>query len=148
MLFCCLYFLTAATRGYDGPYSSHLGVLPKEQNDCLGNTRSVTGHMIKDRVLERLVKQKRKRAKVDLIPILSSECEVVTTGFFQFLGMAEPEDYDVIVIGGGAVGLSTAYNLALRDPKPKVLVLEKHSFFNDSGSSNDICRFFRTVCSS
>ncbi len=33
--------------------------------------------------------------------------------------------YDIIVIGGGCVGLSTAYKLNLRYPQKKILVLEK-----------------------
>lgn len=34
-------------------------------------------------------------------------------------------DYDIIIIGGGIVGLATAYKLNLRFPQKKVLVLEK-----------------------
>ncbi|MEL6697865.1 MAG: L-2-hydroxyglutarate oxidase [Bacteroidota bacterium] len=39
--------------------------------------------------------------------------------------MENIESYDVIVIGGGIVGLSSAYKLQLRNPDLKILVLEK-----------------------
>lgn len=35
--------------------------------------------------------------------------------------------YDFIIIGAGLVGLSTAYRLQLKDPRSKILVLEKES---------------------
>lgn len=52
-------------------------------------------------------------------------------------------NYDVIVIGGGPIGLSAAYNCAKAGQK--VLVLERFNFFNQSGSSNDMVRMFRTM---
>lgn len=52
-------------------------------------------------------------------------------------------DYDVIVIGGGPMGLAAAYNCAKAGQS--VLVLEQFNFFNQSGSSNDLVRMFRTM---
>lgn len=49
--------------------------------------------------------------------------------------------YDVIVIGGGAMGLATAYHLGKR--KAKTLVLEQFTFLNQLGSSAGISRQFR-----
>jgi monomeric sarcosine oxidase len=51
------------------------------------------------------------------------------------------ENYDVIVIGGGAIGLATAYHLAQR--KAKTLVLEQFTFVNQLGSSAGVSRQFR-----
>lgn len=50
-------------------------------------------------------------------------------------------EYDIIIVGGGAVGLSTAYHLA--NTKKKVLVLEQFGFFNNAGSSAGASRQFR-----
>jgi glycine/D-amino acid oxidase-like deaminating enzyme len=49
--------------------------------------------------------------------------------------------YDVIVIGGGSMGLSTAYHLGKR--KIKTLVLEQFRFINQLGSSAGVSRQFR-----
>ncbi|OCH90039.1 FAD/NAD(P)-binding domain-containing protein [Obba rivulosa] len=57
--------------------------------------------------------------------------------------MSADEVYDVIVIGGGPMGLSTAYECAKAGQK--VLVLEKSVFFNQAGSSGDLVRMFRTA---
>jgi sarcosine oxidase / L-pipecolate oxidase len=51
--------------------------------------------------------------------------------------------YDVVVIGGGPVGLASAYQCAKAGRS--VLVLERFNFFNQSGSSNDLVRMFRTM---
>jgi glycine/D-amino acid oxidase-like deaminating enzyme len=52
------------------------------------------------------------------------------------------QDYfDVIVIGGGAIGLATAYELGKR--KTKTLVLEQFTFMNQLGSSAGVSRQFR-----
>ncbi len=53
--------------------------------------------------------------------------------------------FDVIVVGGGAMGLSAAYSCA-RTGK-RVLVLEQFRFFNERGSSKGLSRFFRIVYS-
>jgi glycine/D-amino acid oxidase-like deaminating enzyme len=49
--------------------------------------------------------------------------------------------YDVIVIGGGPIGLSTAYHLSKRNSR--TLVLEQFTFFNQLGSSAGVSRQFR-----
>ncbi|KAI0410482.1 hypothetical protein F5X98DRAFT_385563 [Xylaria grammica] len=51
--------------------------------------------------------------------------------------------FDVIVVGGGPVGLATAYEVAMTGAR--VIVLEKNNFFNHAGSSNDLARMFRTM---
>ncbi|HBV15841.1 FAD-dependent oxidoreductase [Chryseobacterium carnipullorum] len=51
------------------------------------------------------------------------------------------ENYDVIVIGGGAIGLATAYHLGQR--KADTLVLEQFTFVNQLGSSAGVSRQFR-----
>lgn len=50
-------------------------------------------------------------------------------------------NYDVIVIGGGPIGLSTAYHLSKRNTR--TLVLEQFTFFNQLGSSAGVSRQFR-----
>ncbi|WP_281987677.1 FAD-dependent oxidoreductase [Aquimarina aggregata] len=50
-------------------------------------------------------------------------------------------DYDIIIIGGGAMGLSTAAELSTSGKK--TLVLEQFGFFNDKGSSAGLSRQFR-----
>lgn len=57
--------------------------------------------------------------------------------------MAGEPQYDVIVVGGGPMGLSAAYHCAKAGQR--VLVLERFNFFNQSGSSNDLVRMFRTM---
>lgn len=49
--------------------------------------------------------------------------------------------YDIVIIGGGAIGLATAAELA--SSKKKVLVLEQFGFFNQKGSSAGMSRQFR-----
>jgi sarcosine oxidase/L-pipecolate oxidase len=53
------------------------------------------------------------------------------------------DQYDVIVVGGGPIGLAAAYECARRGSA--VLLLERFNFFNQSGSSNDLVRMFRTM---
>jgi sarcosine oxidase/L-pipecolate oxidase len=53
------------------------------------------------------------------------------------------ETYDVVVVGGGPVGLATAYESAKAGKK--VLLLEQYNLFNQSGSSGDLVRMFRTM---
>ncbi|WP_181785503.1 FAD-dependent oxidoreductase [Streptomyces phytophilus] len=55
----------------------------------------------------------------------------------------KPLRFDVIVIGGGLLGLSAAYNCA-REGK-RVAVIERSNFYNQSGSSGDLIRMFRTM---
>ena len=51
------------------------------------------------------------------------------------------DTYDVIVIGGGAVGLAAAHECGARNRR--VLVVEAGTFFNDDGSSSGATRQFR-----
>ncbi|GGD73632.1 N-methyltryptophan oxidase [Emticicia aquatilis] len=51
------------------------------------------------------------------------------------------KNYEVIVIGGGAMGLSTAYHLGKK--KTDTLVLEQFRFINQMGSSAGVSRQFR-----
>ena len=51
------------------------------------------------------------------------------------------QNYDVIVIGGGPMGLSTAFHLSKR--KARTLLLEQFTFFNQLGSSAGMSRQFR-----
>src|SRR5229473_942098 len=51
--------------------------------------------------------------------------------------------YDIVVIGGGPIGLASAYQCAKAGKS--VLLLEQFNFFNQSGSSNDLVRMFRTM---
>jgi sarcosine oxidase / L-pipecolate oxidase len=53
------------------------------------------------------------------------------------------KDYDVVVVGGGPIGLASAYQCAKAGKS--VLLLERFNFFNQSGSSNDLVRMFRTM---
>jgi sarcosine oxidase/L-pipecolate oxidase len=55
--------------------------------------------------------------------------------------MNKMQVYDLIVIGGGPVGLSTAYHAAVRGLK--TLVIEKFGYFNNLGSSAGYSRQFR-----
>lgn len=57
--------------------------------------------------------------------------------------MTESEKYDLVVVGGGPLGLSTAYNCAKAGKK--VLLLERFVLFNQSGSSAGLIRMFRTM---
>ncbi|KAG8157375.1 hypothetical protein KVR01_012759 [Diaporthe batatas] len=51
--------------------------------------------------------------------------------------------YDAIIIGGGPIGLATAYEVAKAGAS--AIVLEQNNFFNHAGSSNDLARMFRTM---
>lgn len=48
-------------------------------------------------------------------------------------------EYDVIIVGGGVIGLGAAYHAAFVDKK-KVLVLEQFEFFTQAGASSLINR--------
>ena len=54
-----------------------------------------------------------------------------------------PAQVDVVVVGGGPVGLSTAHECAKEGKK--VAILEKFVLYNASGSSADFMRMFRTM---
>ena len=45
--------------------------------------------------------------------------------------------YDYIIIGAGIVGLATAVNLVNKDPKLKILVLEKENSLGKHQSGNN-----------
>ncbi|KAK9811904.1 hypothetical protein WJX72_012196 [[Myrmecia] bisecta] len=51
--------------------------------------------------------------------------------------------FDVVVVGGGPVGLATALECA--KAHVSVLVVERFSLFNYSGSSGDLVRMFRLM---
>lgn len=51
--------------------------------------------------------------------------------------------FDVVVVGGGPVGLAAAYETAKAGSR--AIVLEQNNFFNQAGSSNDLARMFRTM---
>jgi glycine/D-amino acid oxidase-like deaminating enzyme len=51
------------------------------------------------------------------------------------------DKYDLIVIGGGSMGLSTAYHASRR--KMKTLVIEQYGYFNNAGSSAGESRQYR-----
>ena len=53
----------------------------------------------------------------------------------------ESRHYDVIVVGGGPMGLSTTYHLSKR--KTRTLLLEQFTYFNQLGSSAGVSRQFR-----
>ncbi|KQV37886.1 FAD-dependent oxidoreductase [Massilia sp. Root335] len=53
----------------------------------------------------------------------------------------DPNNFDVIVIGGGPLGLSSAYHLSKR--KVRTLVLEQFTYINQLGSSAGVSRQFR-----
>ncbi|EWY82632.1 hypothetical protein FOYG_14726 [Fusarium oxysporum NRRL 32931] len=51
--------------------------------------------------------------------------------------------FDVVVIGGGPVGLAAGYEAAKAGSK--IMILEQNNFFNQAGSSGDLARMFRTM---
>ncbi|GKU08081.1 sarcosine oxidase [Fusarium langsethiae] len=57
--------------------------------------------------------------------------------------MADTKIYDVVVVGGGPVGLAAGYEVAKSGAS--VMILEQNNFFNQAGSSGDLARMFRTM---
>lgn len=55
--------------------------------------------------------------------------------------MSQPHQYDLIIVGGGAIGLATAYHASKRGAK--TLVLEQYEFFNSLSNSGGETRQFR-----
>ena len=53
----------------------------------------------------------------------------------------DADNFDVIVVGGGSLGLSAAYHLGKR--KARTLVLEQFTYLNQLGSSAGVSRQFR-----
>jgi len=53
--------------------------------------------------------------------------------------------HDVIVIGGGAIGLASAYEVAKSGKE--VMLLERNNLYNQAGSSHsaDMARMYRTM---
>ena len=60
------------------------------------------------------------------------------------MNLPDHELYDVIVVGGGPVGLSAAYQCAVKEKK-RVLVIDQYEFGNAYGSSPGFGRQFR-IC--
>ena len=50
--------------------------------------------------------------------------------------------YDAVIVGGGAMGMATAYDL-LRRGLRRVLVLEKHEVGHDRAASTDATKAIR-----
>lgn len=55
----------------------------------------------------------------------------------------QQEEFDVIVIGGGPIGLSSAYHLSQQDTSKRILVVEQFKFVNEEVSSAGKSRQFR-----
>lgn len=53
------------------------------------------------------------------------------------------EIFDVLVIGGGPIGLAATYEVAKSGSS--TIVLEQNNFYNQAGSSGDLARMFRTM---
>ena len=48
-------------------------------------------------------------------------------GYFKFVPSLRKIYYDVVIVGGGVMGSSTAYFLKIKEPSLKVAVIEKDS---------------------
>lgn len=67
------------------------------------------------------------------------------------MGSARPEspDCDVLIVGAGIFGTSTAYHLSLTHPDPsRIVVLDRAPFPSPEAASSDINKIFRTDYSS
>lgn len=80
---------------------------------------------------------------ISCAPILGRELTNPGEIHIQSFASKGIKTFDVVVLGGGPMGLSAAYNCAKAGRR--VLVVERFNFFNQSGSSNDLVRMFRTM---
>lgn len=79
-----------------------------------------------------------------LSPWLLPEPPVIDTNRSLWNTLAEPSnpplrrdlDVDVVAIGGGYTGLSSAYHLALAEPRQKIVVLEARGVGNGASGRN------------
>ncbi len=64
--------------------------------------------------------------------------ELALRGRTDWGSVAEPEsDYDLVVVGGGISGLSSAYFWLQREPRARILILDNHDDFGGHAKRNE-----------